>query len=368
MRIPDWLSVRDRLLASARFQQWALAFPPTRWIARRRARQLFDLCAGFVYSQVLSACVQLDLFAILAEGPQTTAALAHRLRLPEAGTRRLLDAASSLDLASERQSGLYGLGSLGAAMRGNLGIAAMVAHHHLLYADLADPVALLRGEARSRTLGSYWAYAGEPDPASLGTEQVEAYTALMAASHAMVAAEIVQAYPLHRHRRLLDIGGGDGSFLAAAGARAPNLHLSLFDLPQVVDRARTRLTQAGFGERLTITGGDFRTDPLPRGADVATLIRIIHDHDDDVAFGLMRAAREALEPGGTLLVAEPMADTPGAEPVGHAYFGFYLLAMGSGRSRSAAEITRMLKEAGFETTFQVPTRMPLVTRLLVSRA
>jgi hypothetical protein len=66
------LAARDGLLASPRFRRWAAAFPLTRPIARRRTRDLFDLCAGFVYSQVLYACVRLRLFEILAEGPQGT--------------------------------------------------------------------------------------------------------------------------------------------------------------------------------------------------------------------------------------------------------------------------------------------------------
>ena len=60
---------RDRLSASPGFRRWAGGFWPTRFVARRRAGELFDLAAGFVYSQVLKACVELDLFRILAEGP-----------------------------------------------------------------------------------------------------------------------------------------------------------------------------------------------------------------------------------------------------------------------------------------------------------
>ncbi len=367
-RALDWYSIRDRLLGSPQAQRWALKFPPTRWIARRRARQLFDLCAGFVYSQVLAACVEVSLFDCLAEGPLTGAAIAGRIQLGEDAARRLLDAACTLELVTRRRSGLYGLGPLGAALRGNPGVAAMIAHHRLFYADLADPVALLRGAARSRTLSDYWAYADETDPTSLGAAAVAPYTALMAASQAMVTAQILEAYPVQRHRHLLDIGGGDGSFLTAVGARAPDLQLSLFDLPRVADQARSRMARAGLTNRVTVTGGDFRADPLPRGADVATLVRVLHDHDDPVVLRLLSSVREALEPGGTLLVAEPMADTLGAETVGHAYFGFYLLAMGSGRPRSASELTRMLTQTGFRRVVRVGTHMPLVTSLLAAEA
>src|SRR5262245_17139043 len=96
------LDARNRLIANPRFQRWAAGFLPTRWIARRRARALFDVCAGFVYSQVLFACVELRVFDILSEGPQTVAQLSRRLRLSTDSTVRLLNAAASLRLIERR--------------------------------------------------------------------------------------------------------------------------------------------------------------------------------------------------------------------------------------------------------------------------
>jgi demethylspheroidene O-methyltransferase len=358
---------RDRMIASPCFRRWAVAFPLTRPIARARTRALFDLCAGFVYSQILLACVRLRLFDILAEGPQTEATLAARLALPADGARRLLLAAVSLKLLARRGDGRFGLGPLGAAMVGNAAVNEMVLHHGALYGDLADPVALLRGGGGT-ALAGYWPYAGADRPATLDGEQVAAYTALMAASQPLVADEILDAYPLRRHRCLLDIGGGDGSFLCAAARRAPGLRLLLFDLPPVAERARARFAAAGLADRATAVGGDFRTGRLPTGADVATLVRVIHDHDDETALAILRAARAALPDGGTLLLAEPMAGTAGAEPIGDAYFGFYLLAMGRGRARGANELTQLLRQAGFDRVHQPATRTPLLTSLLVARA
>lgn len=361
------IAVRDRMLASPRFRRWAAAFPLTRPIARRRARRLFDLCAGFVYSQVLLACVRLRLFDLLAEGPQPLEAIARRLGLAPEAAERLLAAAVALELADRRGAGRYGLGALGAAVVGNPGIAAMVEHHPLLYADLHDPVALLRGERTGTALGSYWAYASAGSPAALEGEQVAAYTALMSASQSLIAGEVLDAFSMARHRSLLDVGGGDGTFLAAAGERWPHLRLTLFDLPPVAERARARFAQAGLTERAEALGGDFRRDRLPRGADLVALVRVVHDHDDEVALGLLRSVRRILPPDGELLLAEPMAGTPGAETVGDAYFGFYLLAMGSGRPRTAERLAELLRSAGFGDVRRVPTRMPLQTGILLAR-
>ncbi len=357
---PGW-----QLLASPRFRRLAAAFPLTRPIARRRARALFDLCAGFVYSQVLQACVQLKLFDALAKGPQSASALAIRLSLPTPAMQRLLVAAASLRLVA-RRGDRFILGPLGAAMVGNPGIAAMVEHHAVLYSDLRDPVALLRGDRTDTGLAGYWPYAATDHPSHLDAGQVASYTALMAASQPLVAEGVLDAYPMHRHRRLLDVGGGDGSFLAAVAERTPALDLVLFDLPPVAEQARMRFEAAGIAARAAAVGGDFLADSLPRGADAASLVRVIHDHDDDDALAILRAIHQALPPGGTLLVAEPMADTPGAAPIADAYFGFYLLAMGRGRPRSPAEIKALLHSAGFGNARLLRTRMPILTQLMVA--
>jgi demethylspheroidene O-methyltransferase len=358
----------DRILASPRFRSLATRFPLTRPVARRRVRALFDLCAGFVYSQVLLACVRLRLFEILHAGPEEESRLAARLGLPPESAARLFAAAASLGLLARRSGGRWGLGPLGAAMVDNPGVTAMVEHHALVYGDLADPVALLRRPRGGNDLSGYWPYAETEDPTTLRPDQVAAYTDLMAASQPIIAEEVLAAYPLRRHRCLLDVGGGDGSFLRAAGTLHPHLRLMLFDLPAVAERARPRFDAAGMANRMSLHGGDVTADPLPQGADIVSLVRVIHDHDDDRALAILRAARAALPRGGTLLLAEPMAATPGAEPIGEAYFGFYLLAMGTGRARSPAELAGLLQQAGFTAPRLRPTSTPLLVRVMTAEA
>ena len=357
---------RDALLASPRFQHWAARFPFTRFIARRRARALFDLVAGFAYSQVLAACVRLGLFDRLLQAPQHASELAPRLGLDLSAAMRLLDAAESLRLVRRLADGRHALGPLGAPLAGASPIAAMVEHHAAFYTDLADPVALLRAPPGARGLQSYWAYADTATPAALEDRAVATYSALMSASQPLVADAVLDAWPIHRHTRLLDVGGGEGGFLLAAARRAPTLELMLFDLPAVVDRARRRLAAEPHGARIALHGGDFHRDPLPRGADLVTLVRVLHDHDDAPVLALLGRVHAALEPGGTVLVAEPLAGTRGAEPVGAAYFGLYLWAMGQGRARSAEELMALLRQAGFEGARLRATALPLQARVLTA--
>jgi demethylspheroidene O-methyltransferase len=92
----------------------------------------------------------------------------------------------------------------------------------------------------------------------------------------------------------------------------------------------------------------------------------VHDHDDESALTLLRAVHAALPSGGQVLIAEPMAGTPGAEPMGDAYFGFYLLAMGRGRPRTPEELKGLLRKAGFARARLRATSRPLLASLMVA--
>jgi demethylspheroidene O-methyltransferase len=370
---PTWFdALRDRwnaLVATERFQRWSAKFPLTRPVALRRSRELFDLCAGFVYTQTLLACVEFDLFEYLAKGPRTGEEIAAFTQLDQTAAERLVRAATSIRLLERRHGGRYGLGPLGAPLVGNVGLAALIRHHRIAYEDLADPVALLRHGSDFRTaLSRYWPYADAPRPQAIDDARVASYSTMMAATLPPVADDVLDAYDLSKHECLLDVGGGEGLFLTMAGQRHKHLQLRLFDLPAVATRAKGRLQAAGLGDRARCEGGNFHTDPLPTGADVASLVRVCLDHDDASVQRLLHRVRAALPSGGKLLIAEAMAGAPGAETVGDAYFSFYLLAMGKGRARRPEELHAMLRSAGFRRSRQLHTRYPIQTGLIVAEA
>ncbi|MCP9625656.1 acetylserotonin O-methyltransferase [Rhodopseudomonas palustris] len=362
-RLLGW---RDTILSSARFQRFAAVFPLTRGVARRRAGAMFDIVAGFVYSQILLACVQLRLFELLRERPASADELAQRLSLPSESMQLLLDAATALKLVQPRSGGRYGLGQLGAELCGNPGVLALVEHHAMLYRDLADPLAVLRGPRGGGELAAYWAYVRGEGAANLGAEQVSPYTALMAASQPMIAREVLHVVSFKQHRCLLDVGGGDGSFLSAVAAHTPDLRVMLFDLPAVAAKAAERFAANGLAGRACAIGGSFRDDPLPEGADIVSLVRIIHDHDDDVVTALLRAVHKAMPDNGKLLIAEPLAGPPGRESSTDAYFAFYLRAMGTGQGRTFARLRQLLEEAGFGDIRLHAVPMPMVASVITA--
>lgn len=356
--------LRDRLIADPARMRWASRFPLTRRLARSRERALFDITSGFVYTQVLTACVQLRLFGILRDDPISAEALADRIGLPLDGTQRLIAAAVSIGLLERRSGDRVGLGELGVAVAALPALEAVVAHNAMFYADLADPVRLLRGDHSGARLSRFWAYANSAAPEALDSETVSAYSAFMAATQTMIAEDVLDAYPIGRHRSLLDVGGGEGVFATAAARRAPGLSVTLFDLPAVAERAQRQFATAGLAGRARAVGGSFHVDALPRGADVVSLVRVLFDHDDPSALAILKGVRDALPQGGRLLVAE----TLGGGREGDAYFGFYLLAMGQGRPRTFSDLARLLAVAGFDRIEQRTTFRRSITSVITARA
>lgn len=363
------LILRDQLIATKRFQRLAASLPIFRTISRSRASHLFDVMAGFVYSQILLACVRLNVFNHLKNGPLNLEELSRLTHFPMKGLQTLVDAAVAIRLLERRSQQRYGLGTLGAPLVGNDAIAAMVEHHTAFYADMRDPLALLSGSMSERNLGKYWPYVSDKDEdqdSLKNQESVAEYSALMSASLPLVADEIVDAYNFSKHQCMLDVGGGQGTFLKRVHEGSPQLRKMLFDLPGVAQLAAQQLGSNPTTREIQTHGGNFFTDTLPTGADLITLVRVIFDHDDERVLTLLTSIHAALPSGGTLLIAEPMADAPDAEAMGHAYFGFYLLAMGRGRPRTIKEISNLLKKVGFKSVQTIATRMPINTQIVLA--
>ena len=348
-----------RLVADPAFQARAARVPFLRRLVRAEGEAMFDLVAGFCHSQVLLALVRLDLPAQLLDSPADTATLAARSRVPADRMVVLLNAAASLGLLRRRRD-LWSLTTRGAALAGVPGLQGMIAHHDVLYRDLTDPVAFFRGEVETE-LAAFWPYVfgatGATDPGVTAT-----YSALMADSQLLVAADTIAAVDWSASRRVLDVGGGTGAFLTALGQAQPHLALDLFDLPAVAPGAAARFAAAGLTARASIHPGSFRDGPLPQGADTITLVRVLYDHADDTVLALLRVVRSALPPGGRLIVSEPMTGGDRPRRAGDAYFALYCMAMRTGRARSAARIADLLRQADFA----VPHRQPRPARPFVT--
>ena len=367
-RMLAWL---ERLYASPRLYSFSLTNPFTRWVTRRRTQKLFDLMAGFVHTQVMLGCIRLDLFKMLHQAPADLQQIAARVNMPAPVLQRLLLSAVSLGLLECRSQSRYGLGPLGVPLATHDGIAAMIEHNHLLYADMQDPVGFLNN-AWQGDMAAYWPYAHDAQAATRAAQdKFSRYSDLMAASQGFVVEEILSSYFFDEHQCVLDVGAGKGRFACDMASHAPHLKVKLFDLPPVLELAKNNVQQRGMSERMSFYPGSFLHDELPQGADLVTLVRVAHDHPDDVVKQLLQKIHAALPLGGVLLLAEPMAQTMSASQSGSAqadaYFHFYLLAMGAGRLRTPEELMRLMAEAGFGQIEHLPNAMPIHAQLIVAR-
>ncbi len=348
-----WIRRRNGWLSNPGFHRFAWAFPPFRLISRNRAQSLFGLVTGFTFSQLIAAGVEIGLFRALHVGPLTATDVGRLSDLSPQAATDLLEGLSSIGMVERLGGGRYALGVHGAAFVADPGLDAMVRHNQLFYADLADPLALLRARGGGR-VAAYWPYAqGRPEGA------VDAYSELMAASQPAVAEAVLSAFDFAGVSVLMDVGGGEGAFVEAVHKAHPGLGLMLFDLPQVAERARARV-----GAFARVHGGEAPVDPLPEGADCISLVRVVHDHDDETILALFARIHAALPVGGRILIAEPMAGPNGAGPLGDVYFRLYMRAMGKGRPRTPAELMAMLKSCGFNDLRQVETRNPFAAQLV----
>ncbi len=357
---PGWLV---RLAASPRFQSWAARFPLTKGLVRREGEAMFDLVAGFCHSQILQAIVRFEIPKMLLEEQLTVASLAQRCHVPIDRMQVLVQGGVAIGILAIRKDHIT-LTTRGAALATVPGLQGMIAHHDVLYRDLTDPVAFFRGESETE-LAHFWPYVfgagGAEDPKIAAT-----YSQLMSDSQTLVAEDTLITVSLLGATHVMDVGGGTGAFLAAVGQRYPDLHLTLFDLPAVLPQAQDRFAKLGFENRTTITPGSFRDAPLPQGADLITLVRVLYDHADETVMHLLRAVHAALPKGGRILVSEPMTGGDSPEKAGDAYFALYCIAMRTGRARSAHQIGAMLNAAGFDRVEMPRPQRAFVTSVVTA--
>jgi demethylspheroidene O-methyltransferase len=350
-------SLLVRLAQSPRFHAICARIPGLKHIARAEGRALFSIVSGFAQSQALLALVELRVLHLLRQGPATTEALATQCGLAPDRMHILLQAGAAMRLMRHK-GGAWHLSTRGAAFLTVPGLEAMVRHHGAFYADLADPVALLRGQ-RETQLAQFWPYVfgagGAADPAV-----TQLYSGLMADSQGLVAADTLALVDFGKVKHLMDVGGGTGAFLRAVGAAHPHLKLTLFDLPAVV-------AGASLPAQATVHPGSFRDDPLPTGADCISLVRVLYDHADATVAALLAKVHATLPAGGRIIISEPMSGGARPDPATDIYFALYTLAMQTGRTRSGAEIAALLQGAGFSDMKVIPGFRPYVTSVVTGR-
>lgn len=168
---------------------------------------------------------------------------------------------------------------------------------------------------------------------------------------------VVATYPFSTFKKVVDVGGGNGSFMLALLQANPHMKGVLVDMPHVSEKARQRIAEAGFAQRCEVVAGDALT-AVPEGADAYVLCRVIHDWADDPAAAILRTCRRAMSNNARLLVIERMlADRAQHDPAARSVSisDLQMMVMNGGRERSEAEYRALFARAGFTLKRIVPT-------------
>jgi len=198
-------------------------------------------------------------------------------------------------------------------------------------------------------------------------EQQQIFSGGVEALTAPVAASVAAAYDFSRHRRLLDVGGGTGSFLLAVLRRYPALRGTLFELPGACAVARQRLSAEPEGKRIDIIEGDMFKTPLPAGHDVLLVANTVHVLSALRNLDLMRKMRATVQSGARLLLVDLWTNPTHTEPpIAALMSGEFLVMAGEGQAYSEQEADHWLGQTGWRKH----ERMPLsgVSSVIVAEA
>ena len=163
-----------------------------------------------------------------------------------------------------------------------------------------------------------------------------------------LAPQVVAQLELGRARRLLDIGGGPGTYARAFLATHPQLEeVTVFDLPSALAIAAERLEGCARRADVQLLAGDFHSDPLGSGYDAIWISQVLHSQDEAGCIALLSRAAEALLPGGMLMVHEFLLDDSRVQPLTAALFAVHMLVMtAGGRAYSGGEIAGWMRDCG----------------------
>jgi len=309
-------------------------------------------------SLALHAGVRLDIFTVIGDARLGGAEIAQRVEGDERGVTTLLEALAALGLLDRTDSGFANSPSARTYLvRGSANyIGFMVRHHANLVPswNRLHEAALAGGPVRSRS--------SQGDATDL-----EDFLMGMHGNSLGTAARAAREIDLGGHSRLLDLGGGPGTWSVQFVLANPGLHATIFDLPTSKPFAERVVGAAGLTDRVSFVGGDFTEDELPGGFDVAWLSHILHGEGPAVCRAIIGKAAKALEPGGLLLVHEFILDDSRTSPVFPALFSLNMLAgTAEGRSYSRSEHTTLLSEAGARDVRLLPFTGPTESRVLAA--
>jgi hypothetical protein len=321
--------------------------------------ELLKTSGAYWASSAIHAGVTLGVFSALGERTAGAGEIAAAIRADPRATGVLLDALAALGLLV-KSGGAYantpfGRRRLVADSPEYLGF--MIRHHHHLMESWAR---LHEAVATGRPVRARSSHGGE--------EVREAFLMGMHNSAMLLAPDLARQVDLRGRKRLLDLGGGPGTYAVHFCLENPGLEAVVFDMPDTRRFAEGVIARFGLEGRVRFEGGDFLEDAIGGPYDAVWLSHILHGEGPEECRRLIGKAAAALEPGGTILVHEFILDDAKDGPPYPALFSLnMLLGTPEGRSYSRGELTAMLAAAGVADIERLPMPPPAPSGILQGR-
>ena len=304
--------------------------------------ELMETIRGYQPSRILLSAIELDVFSAVATagGDATAASVARALGADRRATETLLNALVALGVMGKRD-GVFANSPLATRFftAGSPDDARVSLRHNLslwgTWSNLTETVRTGRPAARG-------------EMATRGEDWTVPFIAAMHRNAALRAPLVVQAVGAAGVRRLLDVGGGSGAYSIAFARANPELSAEVFDLGTVVSIAAQHVAEAGLGSRVRTRVGDLTRDAFGAGYDLVLLSAICHMLGPDENRDLLGRARDALVPGGRVVIQDHVMDEDQTAPRAGALFAINMLVgTPSGSTYSETEYRSFLEAAGF---------------------
>jgi len=306
-------------------------------------KAILDLVRGFQPSCVVIAGAELDVFTILHAKPMTAAQLARRIKGDLRATIVLLDALAAIRLL-DKESGrkpVYRVPSAVAEVltetgsQSMLGMARHLGNCLRSWGQLASVV--LRGKPATR----------RPSVRGAGGDLASFIRAMHEISEPMAMPLTTSLGPL-KFTHLLDLGGASGTWTIPFLRLNPEACATIFDQPDVIPMARRLMKKVGLVSRVRLVPGDFLSNTMPAGADLAWVSAIVHQNSRPQNRAMFAKVFSALAPGGRILIRDIVMDPSRTRPAGGALFAVNMLvATPRGGTFTFDELHEDLSSAGF---------------------
>ena len=322
--------------------------------------KLLELSGAYWQTCALHAAVQLDVFTVLAEQRLTDAEAAKAMAADPRALAMLLNALAAMDLLC-KEGETYtdtseAKGYLSRDSEDYLG--HMIRHHHHLMRSWSDLPQAVRGGALPPRVGK----------AIDEEEERESFLMGMFNIAGQVAPAMVRQIDLSGRRRLLDLGGGPGTYAIHFCLSHPDLEAVVCDLPTTRPFAEKTIARFGLQERITFQERDFLRQEIEGKFDVAWLSHILHGEGPQGCAAILRNAVSALKPDGVLLIHEFILDDDAPGPLFPALFSLnMLLCTETGQSYSQGQIGSMMAAAGLRDIRRINLELPSPSGVMEGR-